>query len=842
LDCIVHCEWGRVRKWLEWLWVPLAYTLLTLVMTYPALLHLGDQVLSNGADTWIFWWNNWWVKRALTTGERVYLTKYMFFPHGVDLRYHCFSWLNTALWLALEPLIGAVAAYNLSVLWVFPLAGWGMERLVHELTGSKGAAFVAGLVYAFVPYRLGQYNHPHLMGVQWFPFYTLYLLRALRNGRWQYVLCASLFLILTALVGWNLFLYLVLWTVWVGCYAWLSQHIAVRRVFSVLVWVFLIGSLALSPLLVPMLVDRFGTQETLGDFQQDGTQTDLLAYILPNQSHPLWGQAVKPFYDQLGKPWRVVSMGYTVMALLGYNLVHKRLRRQTGLWWSGVLLWWLMALGPFLRFHGHIYRNIPLPYYPLSRLYVFQLLKLPDRYNLLLSLPVAVVIGYTMADLLARIRSRWRVGVLAVLSVLILFEYLSVPMEMQPLQIHSFYKQLAQEEGTFGIVELPIDFYGNAKRYMLYQTVHGRPLVEGHVSRRPPDATAFLDAQPLLRSLYQTYEVDASLNDVSRQLHALHDVGFRYIIMHKQVKHAENVPRWREWLAIAPMFEDEELMVYRTQPQHGRDYEFVGELGDGIGVIKATLSATTLAQDGWLEAELVWGTRSRPDGDWLARLALVSPSGSEAQWVNFAPCTGWPTSEWGQDGVARGYGVLRADPFIADGVYTVTVGLLDPVTGARVGRSLSVGQVEVQAVERVFEPLEVGVPVEALFGDTLRLSGYDLQREGQELHLTLHWQARQRMGVAYKFFVHLFDAETEELVTQADVMPRNWGYPTTWWEQGEYVSDDIALAVSDVPPGTYDVMIGVYDPGTGVRLPVVDTTHLRKTEDHLLLLERLALP
>ena len=60
-------------RWLRRLWVPLFYTALTLVMTYPAILHLSDQVLSTGLDggedAWIFWWNNWWIKRALMTGE-----------------------------------------------------------------------------------------------------------------------------------------------------------------------------------------------------------------------------------------------------------------------------------------------------------------------------------------------------------------------------------------------------------------------------------------------------------------------------------------------------------------------------------------------------------------------------------------------------------------------------------------------------------------------------------------------------------------------------------------------------------------------------------------------------
>jgi hypothetical protein len=171
----VHRHWSLVTLFV--------YTLITLVMTYPAALHLRDQVLSSGVDAWIFWWNNWWTERALTTGANLYFTRHLFFPYGVDLSYHSFSWLNTALWLVLKPLLGEIAAYNLTILWVFPLAGWGMDRLVRELTGSKSAAFLAGLVYAFVPYRLDQYNHLTLMGTQWLPFYTVYLLQAIRGGR-----------------------------------------------------------------------------------------------------------------------------------------------------------------------------------------------------------------------------------------------------------------------------------------------------------------------------------------------------------------------------------------------------------------------------------------------------------------------------------------------------------------------------------------------------------------------------------------------------------------------------------------------------------------------------------
>lgn len=368
---------------------------------------------------------------------------------------------------------------------------------------------------------------------------------------------------------------------------------------------------------------------------------------------------------------------------------------------------------------------------------------------------------------------------------------------------------------------------------MLYQTVHGHPIVEGFVARRPSEATVFLDAHPLLSGLYRAQEMDPQLKDVSRQLRALSAAGFRYIIIHKQLTDDEHVSRWRRWLSTTPYFEGEDLIVYLTEPQYGRDFEFASEHYDGIGIIGSAVSASVLSPGDWLECEVAWGTRTAPQQDWLAGLALVSSSRTVVQTTEFELAHGWPTPEWGRDAVARGSVGLRVDPYVEGGTFTLTVQLLDAGTRVPAGESASLGQVTILVPPRVFALPRPEHQTEATFGDHLRLLGYDLEREGETLQLTLHWQALQRMDVSYKVFVHIIELESGELATQTDVVPRDWTYPTTRWERDEVVTDVITVGLADVPDGSYALVVGVYDPDSGVRLAADGGPETGTSPDHL---------
>jgi len=77
----------------------------------------------------------------------------------VSLTAHSFNWGMSAVWLLIEPLVGPVAVYNLTLLLAFVLSGYAMCLPAREFTGHTGAAFIAGLlgglyeVYSLLPER-----------------------------------------------------------------------------------------------------------------------------------------------------------------------------------------------------------------------------------------------------------------------------------------------------------------------------------------------------------------------------------------------------------------------------------------------------------------------------------------------------------------------------------------------------------------------------------------------------------------------------------------------------------------------------------------------------------------
>ncbi len=107
-------------------------------------------------------------------------------------------------------------------------------------------------------------------------------------------------------------------------------------------------------------------------------------------------------------------------------------------------------------------------------------------------------------------------------------------------------------------------------------------------------------------------------------------------------------------------------------------------------------------------------------------------------------------------------------------------------------------------------------------GDEIRLWGLSLLDSqlaaGDIAQITLFWQAAATPQARYTAFVHLLDAGNH-IVGQRDAEPGGGARPTTSWEPGETLADNMGVPVHPAtPPGEMRVEVGLYDAETGRRL------------------------
>jgi hypothetical protein len=114
------------------------------------------------------------------------------------------------------------------------------------------------------------------------------------------------------------------------------------------------------------------------------------------------------------------------------------------------------------------------------------------------------------------------------------------------------------------------------------------------------------------------------------------------------------------------------------------------------------------------------------------------------------------------------------------------------------------------------------------FGDQIELTGAALGMLPLEpkdvVPVTLFWQARQPAADNLKVFLHLLD-DRGNLVAQRDSEPVGGLRPTSTWKPGEPVIDRHGVWLPEaLPPGEYQLIVGLYNPVDGARLPAYAET------------------
>ena len=300
---------GARRRLTPWLLALAGYTSLTLACTWPLVGRLATVVPHDVGDPLLNTWILWWSAETLPLTARWWNAP-MFWPMSgaLALSEHMLGLSLVASplqWLGASPM----TAYNVLFLLSFPLCAMAAHALGYTLTRRHDSAAIAGVVFAFNPYRTSQLAHLQILWVFWMPLALMALHRFAHDGRRRWLVMFAAMWVGQALSNGYILLFfpilIALWTAWFLA----SRRDASRVAAVVAAWV--LGTIAVLPVLIPLLrIHRhLAIERAIGEVRTYSADVSALAAAPPLAL----ASAVLP---AAGNPEQQLFPGFTVVIII----------------------------------------------------------------------------------------------------------------------------------------------------------------------------------------------------------------------------------------------------------------------------------------------------------------------------------------------------------------------------------------------------------------------------------------------------------------------------------------------------------------------------------------------
>ncbi len=518
-----HTALMRFRGLAEATAVLIAALVLACLLTYPYAFkfdHAGRLDTNDGR--WSIWVVSW-VAHALTTDPLHVYRANIFYPHQDALAY---SEANLAagaiavpVWLLTR---NPYATHNFVVLVSFMLSAVGAYYLCRYLTGSRPAAAVASVLFAYCPFVFARTAHIQLMLIGGLPFCMLAFHR----------------LVDRTTAGRAIALGAILWFQGLACaYYGIFGGLAVGVGSIVLAitrgrwrqwryWAGIAGAAAVSiGLTVPFFIPYINLQRETGFARTlDGARTysaNLAAWLASGAwAHRWWLDAIPSRTEVLfpgivtlilGVAGAWIGLRTRVADASSQERQGPRLDRGVVLSYvlTAMLAFWI-TFGPKAGLYSVLYEIVP----------VFTFLRAPARTGIVVTLCLVVLASFAVARLLERRRQPWLIA--AGLMALAVADLTQAPLGIRDAAPTSpAYAELSRQTiapvAVFPFWARGIDFHGHAE-YMLASTAHWQPLINGYSDHIPQD---FRDNSTILRG-FPSPESFA----------VLERLGARYVVVH----------------------------------------------------------------------------------------------------------------------------------------------------------------------------------------------------------------------------------------------------------------------------------------------------------------------
>ena len=509
--------------------VALIYMIATVVFTWPVAVSLGTRLAApeGPGDPYLNLWILGWDLRTLTTHPTAILdgtlfNANIFHPAAATLAYSDHL-LPQAI--ALLPLYAAtrdvVVCYNVLLLVSFLASGLAMHALARELGASRAAAVLAGLAWAFWPYRISHLIHLQLQALYFLPLVLLALHRTMARGRRRDAIWLG---VLTGLQTLSSLYYGVMAAIAIAagvvCLGIGTGRLRSTRLLSRLAIAGIVGVLVVAPIVWPYW--RMQRDEGFARNLYEASRHAAVArsYAQVPDTNWVYGRThLLTARDAAGRvrPARVEGVEQslfpgimlTLLAVVGFASTRRQATWPVAWTMAAlVVVALILSLGPdgvrpvYATFHEYVFG--------------FQAVRAPARFAVLATLGLAVLaaLGATRVQRVPRIGS-WA---LRIALVAIAVEYTSMPWALveRPPRTTAVGQWLASRTGEGAVLYLPLTNDRRNTIAMVDSLQHGRPIVNGYSGQRPSFFPALVDVLGTFPS------VDA--------LWTLRDFGVRFVV------------------------------------------------------------------------------------------------------------------------------------------------------------------------------------------------------------------------------------------------------------------------------------------------------------------------
>ncbi len=522
--------------------VSLFFLGVTVLMTWPLVLRMDDSVIGWEGDNFYFVWLIGWVQRALCALDNPLKVPILNYPEGWNLAYNEMTPAMVLIAIPTSMIGGPVLGYNFSIFVSFILSGLGMYLWVRRVTKNTLAGIIAGVIFAFAPYRLSHMlGHLNLMGTQWFPFFFMGLDTLLRKSSWSWknALMTACFLGLIGLTSqYYLYMTLVLSVFYILDYMLLSRRSLHNRFWVKIAGFAIISSLfAVIPMLPYLQLSAQGNLPHRSFGEVHMWSASPLDFILPSPRHFLWGRWIDDHFDR--RLWientLYVGMVTLVLSILALVRSDSSILRKCKLWAFMALIAFVLSLGTDLhigsrsviisvprllqRWHPYERTFIPMPGYFLFKYLPFYAnMRVWMRYGIFVIMFISLLAGIGAAWLIEIQRNRSAKWLMfSGIVLLVLVDFFQGPQMLSEVRGRSVDIWLANQDGEGAVVQFPLD-ESTSPEHTFFTLVHRKPFVSGFFAAYSP--RQFQRIRPVLNSFPDT-------NSVS----LLRELGVRWVIV-----------------------------------------------------------------------------------------------------------------------------------------------------------------------------------------------------------------------------------------------------------------------------------------------------------------------